>query len=99
MTNCKNDQDKSDEVKHTGMSFWMADENNNPLKDKINSAPKGKSINISDDDIMNNKLKSDIISILIYFEERLSDVEEGSGEKQPMLKEIKSVLDRIRKLK
>lgn len=48
---------------------------------------------------MNNKLKQDIIEILEYFDNGLADVESGSGEKQPMHKEIRSALKRLHNLK
>lgn len=38
---------------------------------------------------------TEIVSILEYFERGLSDVQAGSNEEQPMLKEIKSVLRRL----
>ncbi|REC40499.1 hypothetical protein [Chryseobacterium sp. 5_R23647] len=92
-------QQETGEVRGTGTSFWMCQENaNSLLNDKIKNAPKGKSFQISEDHSVNEKLKSDIIHILKYFENGLSDVEQGSEEKQPMLKEIRSALKRLQKL-
>ena len=45
---------------------------------------------------MNTKLKQDILEVLLYFEAGLADVEEGSGEEQPKLKEIRSILRRMK---
>ena len=45
---------------------------------------------------INLTLKSEIIGILEYFEYGLSDVEEGSGEKQSKLKEIRSILKKLK---
>lgn len=51
--------------------------------------------NISKVEIIDKNLKSEIISILNYFENGLSDIEEGSGENQPMLKEIRNTLKKL----
>ena len=48
---------------------------------------------------MNDKLKQDIIEILEYFNNGLADVASGSGEKQPMHKEVRSALKRLHNLK
>lgn len=47
---------------------------------------------------MDSNLKADIIKILKYFDAGLSDVKAGSGEDQPMLKEIKTALKRINRI-
>lgn len=95
----KKSQEETGEVRGTGMSFWMYQENGNSLlNEKIKNAPKGKSFQISEDHSVNEKLKSDVIHILTYFENGLSDIEQGSEEKQPMLKEIRSALKRLQKL-
>lgn len=45
---------------------------------------------------MKTGLKNNIIDVLEYFEHGLADVQEGSGEKQPKLKEIRSILRRLK---
>lgn len=45
---------------------------------------------------MKTRLKNDIINVLEYFECGLADVQEGSGEEQPKLKEIRSILRRLK---
>jgi len=45
---------------------------------------------------MKTRLKNDIIDVLEYFEYGLADIQEGSGEEQPKLKEIRSILHRLK---
>ena len=45
---------------------------------------------------MNAKLKNDIIDVLLYFEVGLADIQEGSGEEQSKLKEIRNILRRLK---
>jgi len=45
---------------------------------------------------MKTRLKNDIIDVLEYFEHGLADVQEGSDEEQPKLKEIRSILRRLK---
>lgn len=52
--------------------------------------------NLNSERIMKTRLKNDIIDVMEYFEHGLADVQEGSGEEQPKLKEIRSILRRIK---
>jgi len=44
-------------------------------------------------------LQTDVLNILTYFKNGLDDVEEGSGEKQPMQDEINDAIGKIQNLK
>ena len=49
--------------------------------------------------IINKKLMDDVIDILHYFDQGLSDIKAKSEEEQPMLPEVKSALKRLRQQK